>query len=74
MTTRLNYLNLIRSLALLVFLHLSSTAFAAESQTTVQPVGQAQTEVQTEVLNQAQSKYIGCLAWQRVGSPMSLTA
>ena len=68
MTTRLNYL--IRSLALLVFLNLSSMAFAAESQTTVQPVGQAQTQVQT----QAQSKYIGCLAWQRVGSPMSFTA
>ena len=68
MTTRLNHL--IRSLALLVFLNLSSMAFAAESQTTVQPVGQAQTQVQT----QAQSKYIGRLAWQRVGSPMSFTA
>ena len=72
MTTRLNHL--IRSLALLVFLNLSGTAFAAESQTTVQPVGQAQTEVQTDVQTRAQSKYIGRLAWQRVGSPMSFTA
>ena len=68
MTTRLNHL--IRSLALLVFLNLSSMAFAAESQTTVQPVIQAQTGVQT----QAQSPHIGPLAWQRVGSPMSFTA
>lgn len=67
MTTRLNHL--IRSLALLGFLGLSSTAFATESQTSVQPVSQAQTEVQT----QAQSKDIGRLAWQRVGSPMSFT-
>jgi hypothetical protein len=73
MTTRLNHL--IRSLALLVFLSLgflslSSTAYAAESQTIVQPVSQAQTEVQT----QAQSRHIGPIAWQRVGSPMSFTA
>ncbi len=71
MTTRLNHL--IRSLALLVFLSLSNTAFAAESQTSVQPVSQVQTEVQTEVQTQAQSKDIGRLAWQRVGSPMSFT-
>jgi hypothetical protein len=77
MTTRLKHL--IRSLVLLVFLSLgflslSSTAFAAESQTNVQPVSPAQTEVQTVVQNQAQSTYIGRLAWQRVGSPMSFTA
>jgi uncharacterized membrane protein len=77
MTTRLNHL--IRSLALLVFLslgflNLSSTAFAAESQTSVQPVSQVETEVQTVVQNQAQSTYIGRIAWQRVGSPMSFTA
>jgi hypothetical protein len=76
MTTRLNHS--IRSLALLVFLSLgfmslSSTALAAESQTSVQPVSQAQTDVQTEVQTQAQSKYIDRLAWQRVGSPMSFT-
>lgn len=73
MTTRLNHL--IRSLALLGVLSLaslsfSSTVFAADSQTTLQPVAQAQTAAQT----QSQSNETGLLAWQRVGSPMSLTA
>lgn len=56
--------NLIGSLALLACL--SSTSFAAES--AAQPVAQPVTQLQ------AQQTSVGPLAWQRVGSPLSLDA